>query len=137
MELLHAENLVKSYKKRTVVNHASFSVESGEIVGLLGPNGAGKTTAFRMIIGLIRPEAGKVLLNGADITHLPIYQRARRGMGYLAQEPSIFQKLSVEDNVLAILETMRLSHKERYARMRQLLKDLRLDHVAKQPPERL
>jgi lipopolysaccharide export system ATP-binding protein len=90
MELLRAENLVKSYKKRTVVNHASFSVEGGEIVGLLGPNGAGKTTAFRMIIGLIRPEAGKVLLNGAEITRLPIYQRARRGMGYLAQEPSIF-----------------------------------------------
>lgn len=133
MELLRAENLVKAFKKRVVVNRASFSVNSGEIVGLLGPNGAGKTTAFRMVIGLIKPDGGKVLLNGEDITDLPIYQRARRGMGYLAQEPSVFQKLTVQDNVLAILETMRLSRRERYRRARELLKDLRLDHLAKQP----
>ena len=101
---LKAEGLVKRYRGRTVVNKVSIQAKCGEIVGILGPNGAGKTTSFYMIVGLVRPNAGKVLFQGEDITKLPVYLRARRGLGYLAQEASVFRKLSVEDNVLAILE---------------------------------
>jgi lipopolysaccharide export system ATP-binding protein len=118
--LLHAENLVKAYNGRTVVDHVSFEVHDREIVGLLGPNGAGKTTSFRITVGMIAAEGGCVRFNGEDITALPMYQRARRGIGYLSQEPSVFQRLSVADNLLAICETMRLGTTER----RQLVEDL-------------
>ncbi len=104
--VLEAEGLVKMYRRRKVVNDVALRLQQGEIVGLLGPNGAGKTTTFYMIVGLIQPLAGRILLDGADITKMPMYRRARRGIGYLSQEPSIFRKLSVEDNILAILETL-------------------------------
>src|SRR5579859_3242854 len=100
--ILRAENLVKKYKQRSVVNHVSFNVSQGEIVGLLGPNGAGKTTSFYMIVGLIKPNEGKIFLNNDEITGLPMYRRAKLGIGYLAQEASVFRKLSVEDNILAV-----------------------------------
>ena len=129
---LKAEGLVKRYRGRTVVNKVSIQAKCGEIVGILGPNGAGKTTSFYMIVGLVRPNAGKVLFQGEDITKLPVYLRARRGLGYLAQEASVFRKLSVEDNVLAILESMHLRRVERHARCEELLESLRLTHVAKQ-----
>ena len=129
---LKAEGLVKRYRGRTVVNKVSIQAKCGEIVGILGPNGAGKTTSFYMIVGLVRPNAGKVLFQGEDITKLPVYLRARRGLGYLAQEASVFRKLSVEDNVLAILESMHLRRVERRARCEELLESLRLTHVAKQ-----
>ena len=129
---LEAEGLVKRYRGRTVVKGVSIQARCGEIVGILGPNGAGKTTSFYMIVGLVRPNAGKVVFRGEDITKLPVYIRARRGLGYLAQEASVFRKLSVEDNVLAILESMRLSRAERRARCEELLESLRLTHVAKQ-----
>src|SRR3970040_557328 len=106
--LLRTENLVKIYKKRRVVNQLSVAVNPGEVVGRLGPNGAGKTTTFYMITGLIRPDAGRVLLDGQELTGLPMYRRARAGLGYLAQEPSIFRRLTVEENILAILETLPL-----------------------------
>lgn len=115
MFILKANNLVKRYSGRTVVDHVSFDVSEGEIVGLLGRNGAGKTTSFRMSMGMISPEEGQVIFNGQDVTHLPMYQRAQRGMGYLAQEPSVFRRLSVEDNLMAILETRPLTR----AQMRQ------------------
>ena len=102
--ILRAENLVKKYKNRTVAKNVSVDVKQGEIVGLLGPNGAGKTTSFYMIVGLIRPNAGKVLLEGTDITNLPMYKRAQNGIGYLPQESSVFRKLSIEDNIKAVLE---------------------------------
>ena len=129
---LEAEGLVKRYRGRTVVKGVSIKAHCGEIVGILGPNGAGKTTSFYMIVGLVRPNAGKVVFRGEDITKLPVYIRARRGLGYLAQEASVFRKLSVEDNVLAILESMHLSRGERRARCEELLESLRLTHVAKQ-----
>jgi len=110
---LRSENLVKIYKKRKVVNDVSIQVKQGEIVGLLGPNGAGKTTTFYMIIGFIKPEGGKILLDHDDITLLPMYERARRGIGYLSQEPSIFRKLSVEQNIMAILEMQKIPKRER------------------------
>ena len=106
---LRSENLVKRYKKRTVVNHVSIEVEQGECVGLLGPNGAGKTTTFYMTVGLIKPDEGKVFLHDEDITNLPMYKRAQKGLGYLAQEASIFRTLSVEDNIKAVLEMTNLS----------------------------
>src|SRR3989440_2686806 len=106
---LAASHLVKIYKKRRVVRDVSVEIRQGEIVGLLGPNGAGKTTTFYMIVGLIQPLNGRILLDGSDITSMPMYQRSRKGIGYLSQEPSIFRKLSVEDNILAILETVPLS----------------------------
>ena len=113
--LLQATNLVKRYGGRPVVDHLSFAIKRGEIVGLLGRNGAGKTTSFRMVIGMIDAEEGSVVFDGEDVTHLPMYRRAQRGMGYLSQEPSVFQRLTVEQNLLAILETMRnLSHRERW-----------------------
>ncbi|MDD4816896.1 MAG: LPS export ABC transporter ATP-binding protein [Victivallaceae bacterium] len=130
--LCKAEGLKKSYHGRTVVNNATIYIRPGEVVGLLGPNGAGKTTSFYMIMGLIRPDAGTLTFRGLDITHVPMYQRARLGMGYLAQEPSIFRKLTVEQNIMAILETLAISRRERKARLAQLLDELELTHLAKQ-----
>jgi lipopolysaccharide export system ATP-binding protein len=129
--LLEAEGLTKTYRGRKVVNDVALRLRQGEIVGLLGPNGAGKTTTFYMIVGLIQPQAGRILLDGEDITDLPMYQRARRGIGYLSQEPSIFRKLSVEDNILAILETLPLSSAERSARLEKLLDELAIKRLRK------
>ena len=130
--LLAAEHLMKSYKGRRVVNEVSVRLEQGEIVGLLGPNGAGKTTTFYMITGLIRPDQGRVLIDGRDMTMEPMYRRARAGIGYLAQEPSIFRKLTVEENVLAILETLPISAEERRARLEGLLDELAIKHLRRQ-----
>ncbi|MBQ4440384.1 MAG: LPS export ABC transporter ATP-binding protein [Kiritimatiellae bacterium] len=130
---LTASNLVKVYGDRTVVNGMNVEVNCGEIVGLLGPNGAGKTTTFYMIVGLVKPDGGKVVFQGKDLTSMPVYQRARNGLGYLAQEPSIFRKLSVWDNVMAILETLPLSRKERNIRAEELLAPFDLMKVARQP----
>lgn len=130
---LTAKGLVKIYGDRTVVNGMDVSCSCGEIVGLLGPNGAGKTTTFYMVVGLVRPNYGKVVFRGEDITNDPVYKRARKGLGYLAQEPSIFRKLSVWDNVMAILETLPLSAKERKARAKELLEPFDLMKVADQP----
>ncbi len=124
MELLRAENLVKKYRKRPVVNDVSLFVKRGEIVGLLGPNGAGKTTTFYMVVGLIRADAGRVYFARHDVTHLPMSRRARLGMGYLSQEPSIFRNLTVEQNILAILETLPMKRAERRRRKDQLLDEL-------------
>ncbi len=126
---LRAEGLVKVYRGRKVVNDVAVRLRQGEIVGLLGPNGAGKTTTFYMIVGLIAPMAGRITLDGDDITKMPMYKRAQRGIGYLAQEPSIFRKLSVEDNILAILETLDLSAKERSERLETLLDELKIKHL--------
>ena len=130
--LLEAKGLVKSYRGRKVVNDVSFSVHCGEIVGLLGPNGAGKTTSFYMVTGLIKPNEGSVFFKGVDVSHLPMYARARMGMGYLAQEPSIFRKLSVEDNILSILQTLDISAAERKTRLANLLEMFKLTDLAKQ-----
>lgn len=124
-------NLVKIYKSRTVVNQVSIEVSQGQIVGLLGPNGAGKTTSFYMVVGLIRPDEGKVFLNDQDITKLPMYKRAQMGIGYLPQEASVFRKLSVEDNILAVLEMTRLTKAERHRKMETLLDEFNLHHVRK------
>jgi lipopolysaccharide export system ATP-binding protein len=129
---VEARDLVKAYKGRRVVNNVSVELAQGEIVGLLGPNGAGKTTTFYMITGLIRPDAGKILLDHREITSLPMYQRARAGIGYLAQEPSVFRKLSVEENVLAILETLNIDEAERHRRLETLLDELAIKHLRKQ-----
>lgn len=129
-QLLRAENLEKTYGGRKVVNGLSFEVGEGEVVGLLGPNGAGKTTSFYMTMGLIRPDAGKVIFKECDITDKPIDKRALMGMGYLAQEPSVFRNLSVKDNILCILETLPLSKKEREARLSELLHELHLESLA-------
>jgi len=126
MPLLEVENLTKVYSKRVVVDHVSYAVDSGEIIGLLGPNGAGKTTTFRMTIGMISSGGGRVVFGGEDITGLPMYKRARRGMGYLSQEPSVFQRLTVEDNILAVLESMKLSRRERIRRANEALEELDL-----------
>jgi lipopolysaccharide export system ATP-binding protein len=128
---LQADNLVKKYKKRTVVDHISVTVKQGEIVGLLGPNGAGKTTSFYMIVGLIKPNDGRIFLDKEEITDLPMYQRAKRGIGYLAQEASVFRKLSVEDNLLAVLEMTALSKTEQKDKMESLLEEFSLTHVRK------
>ena len=130
---LTASDLVKIYGDRTVVNGMSVEANCGEIVGLLGPNGAGKTTTFYMIVGLVKPDGGKVVFQGKDLTRMPVYMRARNGLGYLAQEPSIFRKLSVWNNVMAILETLPLSGKERKARAEELLAPFDLMKVARQP----
>jgi lipopolysaccharide export system ATP-binding protein len=129
MSLLEVKDLRKTYDRREVVKGVTFSVEKGEIVGLLGQNGAGKTTAFRMTIGMIRCNSGQVMFMGQDVSRLPMYQRARRGMGYLSQEPSIFQRMSVADNVDAVLETLRISRAERRKRLEQLLEQLSLVHL--------
>ncbi|MEP0366491.1 MAG: LPS export ABC transporter ATP-binding protein [Cyclobacteriaceae bacterium] len=128
---LRAEQLIKKYKKRTVVKGISVSVNQGEIVGLLGPNGAGKTTSFYMIVGLIKPNEGHIYLDEDDITSLPMYKRAKRGIGYLAQEASVFRKLSVEDNILAVLEMTKLSKAEQKEKMEGLLEEFSLTHVRK------
>jgi lipopolysaccharide export system ATP-binding protein len=131
MSVLRATHLAKSYKKRNVITDLSVEVESGQIVGLLGPNGAGKTTAFYMIVGLVPPDAGTVTIDDRDITHLAMHQRAHAGIGYLPQEASVFRKLSVEDNVLAILETRDLDEAGRQERLEQILGELRIAHVRK------
>lgn len=129
--VLEAEGLTKIYRGRKVVNDVALRLQQGEIVGLLGPNGAGKTTTFYMIVGLIQPDSGRIVFDGQDITKLPMYERARRGIGYLSQEPSIFRKLSVEDNILAILETLPLSAAERSARLEKLLDELSIKRLRK------
>ncbi len=129
--VLEAEGLTKIYRGRKVVNNVALRLQQGEIVGLLGPNGAGKTTTFYMIVGLIEPLSGRMLLDGEDITKLPMYERARRGIGYLSQEPSIFRKLSVEDNIMAILETLPLSPAERSERLEKLLDELSIKRLRK------
>ena len=128
---LHTENLVKKYRSRTVVNEVSIDVEQGEIVGLLGPNGAGKTTSFYMIVGLIAPNQGKIYINDEDITGLPVYKRAQKGIGYLAQEASVFRKLSTEDNIKAVLEMSNLSKEEQKERLESLLREFGLDRIRK------
>src|SRR5690349_322804 len=129
--ILEADGLVKTYRRRAVVNDVAVRVQQGEIVGLLGPNGAGKTTTFYMIVGLIEPDRGRIVLDGRDITRMPMYQRARHGIGYLSQEPSVFRKLSVEDNILAILEMQSLSKEEQHARLEKLLDELGLKRLRK------
>ena len=128
---VYAKQLRKSFKGREVVRGVSLEVEAGEIVGLLGPNGAGKTTIFDMVVGLCQPDHGQILLNRELITHLPMYQRARRGIGYLPQEASVFRRLSVEDNIMAVLETLRLSKGDRQARVDELLNELGLTNLRK------
>ncbi len=128
---IHTKELVKSYKGRTVVNKVSVDVKQGEIVGLLGPNGAGKTTTFYMVVGLIKPDEGTVFLNDQDITKLPMYKRAQMGIGYLPQEASVFRKLSVEDNILAVLEMTKLTKQERLDKLEKLLDEFNLHHVRK------
>ncbi len=128
---LSCEGLAKVYGKRRVVDGVSMNVEQGEIVGLLGPNGAGKTTCFYMIVGMIRPEGGSVSLDGEEITGLPMYKRARKGIGYLPQEASVFRKMTVEQNLLAILETLDISRAERKERLEKLLSELNIEHLRK------
>ena len=133
MATLHTEELTKSFGGRTVVRGVNLDISSGEVVGLLGPNGAGKTTTFSMVVGLVAPDSGRVLLDGADVTEDPMYVRARRGIGYLPQEASIFRGLTVEQNLLAILETLDLDSGARHRRMRELLAELGLTPLAKAP----
>ncbi len=135
--LLEAKHLVKSYGGRTVVDRVSYEVNEREIVGLLGPNGAGKTTSFRMTVGMITPEDGTVHFNGHDVTHLPMYKRARRGMGYLSQEPSVFQRLTVQQNLSAICETMRYTSKQRREIVDELLEQFGLTKVRRNPAKRI
>ena len=132
MTTIYLKDLVKSYSGRRVVNSVSLEVKSGEVVGLLGPNGAGKTTTFYMTIGLVRPDEGQILLDDEDITEFPMYQRARRGVGYLPQETSIFRKLTVKQNIMAILEILPLSGSEREHRAEMLLEELGIKHLEKQ-----
>ncbi len=132
MILLETKNLVKRYSGRAVVNHVSYSVRQGEIVGLLGRNGAGKTTSFRMTIGMITPDEGTVIFDGVEVSSTPMFKRARRGMGYLSQEPSVFQRLTVRQNIMAIMETMHLPRKVRHERCDHLLEQFGLTHVAGQ-----
>ena len=129
--ILRGENLIKKYGSRTVVNQVSVSVERGEIVGLLGPNGAGKTTTFYMIVGLIKPNNGEIFLDEENITDLPMYKRAKRGIGYLAQEASVFRHLTVEENILAVLELTNLSKNQQKEKMELLLQEFSLGHVRK------
>lgn len=132
MELIKCIDVCKSFGEKTALDHVSVDIQKGKIFGLLGPNGAGKTTSFYMIMGLIKPDSGKVMFNGLDISQEPMYIRARMGMGYLAQEPSIFRKLTVEDNIMAILETLDISRAEREQRLKDLLEELDLTRLAKQ-----
>ncbi|HOG49572.1 MAG TPA: LPS export ABC transporter ATP-binding protein [Lentisphaeria bacterium] len=127
--LLQAKDLVKIYQNRCVVNKVSLHVKPGEVVGLLGPNGAGKTTTFYMIVGLIKPNGGQIEFRGRDVSSLAMFERARLGMGYLAQEPSVFSKLTVEENIMSILETLAMSRKERAERRKELLNELQLGHL--------
>jgi lipopolysaccharide export system ATP-binding protein len=129
--ILRAEELVKRYKKRTVVNHVSVEVRQGEIVGLLGPNGAGKTTSFYMMVGLIKPNEGQIFLENENITALPMYKRAKLGIGYLAQEPSVFRSLTVEENIMAPLEMLEMTKKDRKEKVDRLLEEFKLSHVRK------
>lgn len=129
--ILHTENLVKKYKSRTVAKDVSIEVKQGEIVGLLGPNGAGKTTSFYMIVGMIKPNSGKIYLDHKEITTLPMYKRAQLGIGYLPQEASVFRKLSIEDNILAVLEMTRLTKKEQHEKLESLIAEFNLGHVRK------
>lgn len=131
MHILKTENLSKSYNKRKVVDGVSIAVGKAEIVGLLGPNGAGKTTTFYSVVGLVRPDQGKVIFDEKDISNTPMYKRARLGLGYLSQEPSIFRRLTVEENIMAILETLKFSRQERKSRLAELLKELKISHLAK------
>jgi lipopolysaccharide export system ATP-binding protein len=128
---LTAKGLVKAFRRRKVVNDVNISVQQGEIVGLLGPNGAGKTTTFYMMVGLINPDEGEVFFDEDELTSVPMYKRARKGIGYLAQEPSVFRKLTVEENIRAILETMSLSRQERKERLEKLLDELGIKHLRK------
>ncbi|MGI6356542.1 MAG: LPS export ABC transporter ATP-binding protein [Lentisphaerae bacterium] len=130
--LLQAKDLVKIYQNRCVVNKVSLHVKPGEVVGLLGPNGAGKTTTFYMIVGLIKPNGGQIEFGGRDVSRLAMFERARLGMGYLAQEPSVFSKLTVEENIMSILETLAMSRKERAERREELLNELQLGHLRNQ-----
>lgn len=129
--ILRAENLFKKYKSRTVVNDVSVEVNQGEIVGLLGPNGAGKTTSFYMIVGLVKPNSGKIFLDTENITDLPMYQRAKRGVGYLAQEASVFRQLTVEENILAVLEMTKMPKAAQHEKVESLLEEFSLTHVRK------
>ncbi len=129
--ILRAENIVKKYRKRTVVKGVSFEVKQGEIVGLLGPNGAGKTTSFYMIVGLVRPLSGKIFMDNEDITRLPVYKRAKKGIGYLAQEASVFRKLSIEDNLKAVLELTNYSKEYQREKVETLLNEFGLQHIRK------
>ncbi len=129
--ILRADNIVKKYRKRTVVKGVSFSVEQGEIVGLLGPNGAGKTTSFYMIVGLIQPFSGKIYLDNEEITKLPVYKRAKKGIGYLAQEASVFRKLSIEDNIRAVLELTDYSKEYQKEKLETLIEEFGLQHIRK------
>ncbi|HWN96994.1 MAG TPA: LPS export ABC transporter ATP-binding protein [Methylomirabilota bacterium] len=131
MSLVNTDKLVKEYRKRRVVNGVSIFVQPGEIVGLLGPNGAGKTTTFNMVVGVVRPDEGIVMFEDHDVTRKPMHQRARLGMGYLTQEPSVFRKLTVEQNILAILETCKMGRDERHVRLKYLLDELDLARLAK------
>jgi len=133
MKVLEAYNLVKIYRRRRVVDEVDLRVTEGKIVGLLGPNGAGKTTSFYMMVGLIRPNKGRIFMNGREITRLPIYQRSRLGLGYLAQEPSIFRKLTVEENVLLILEALGVPYRRRMERMEEILDELDLTRLSRSP----
>lgn len=138
MNRLHTDNLIKSYRNRTVVDHVSIELEQGEIVGLLGPNGAGKTTTFYMTVGLVVPNGGRVFLDDQDITKEPVYKRARMGIGYLPQEDSVFRKMSVEDNILAVLEMKPHTTKEyRLQRLEELIEDFGLQKVRKNKGNRL
>jgi len=128
---LRTENIFKQYKTRTVVNGVSVEVNQGEIVGLLGPNGAGKTTSFYMIVGLVKPDSGKVFLDDKDITSQPMYKRSQMGLGYLPQEVSVFRTLSVEDNIMAVLEMKKMTKQQRYERLEELLAEFSLNHVRK------
>ena len=137
MSLFSVRHLTKIYRRKRVVDDIRFHVDPGEIVGLLGPNGAGKTTVFKMAMGMIRPDGGEVMLDGHAVTKLPMYRRARLGMGYLAQEPSIFRRLTVEQNMLAIAETLKLSKKERLARVDHLLESLEITSLRKRSAQTL
>jgi lipopolysaccharide export system ATP-binding protein len=131
LHLLETQNLTKSYKGRCVANQVSVQISRGEIVGLLGPNGAGKTTTFYMVMGIIKPDDGRIVFRGEEITHFPMYKRSRMGMGYLSQEPSIFRKLTVEENIMAILETLDIPRTERKKRLERLLDELDITYLAK------
>lgn len=129
MSVLSASHIAKSYKKRQVVSDVNFKIESGQVVGLLGPNGAGKTTSFYMVVGIVSPDDGQIILDDEEMTRLPMYQRARRGLSYLAQEPSIFRKLSVEENIMVALEAQGYSMTRRRERLEELLKDFSIEHI--------